>query len=62
MISKELLVACALLLVLEGMLPFLSPRAWRDVVTNVARLDDRMLRAVSLGSMLMGTALLYLVR
>ena len=61
MMSRELLVACALLLVLEGLLPFLSPRAWRDVVTNVARLDDRMLRAVSLGSMLMGTALLYLV-
>ena len=62
MISQELLVACALLLVIEGMLPFLSPRAWRDVVTNVARLDDRWLRAVSLGSMLAGTALLYLVR
>ena len=59
--GHQLLVTCALLLVLEGIVPFLSPRAWREMIGNVARLDDRSLRLVSLGSMLTGTALLYLV-
>ena len=58
---QDLGVACCLLLVLEGMVPFLSPRAWRAMVETAARLDDRSLRLAGLGSMLTGTVLLYLV-
>ena len=48
-----------LVLVLEGILPFLCPRQWREAVTGIGRLSDRHLRLVGLGSMLLGTLLLY---
>lgn len=51
--------AFCLLLVLEGVLPFLNPRGWREAVSGLGRLDDRRLRLIGLGSMLLGTVLLY---
>lgn len=54
-------VALALVLVIEGVLPFLSPRRWREMVASVAQLEDRLIRNVGLGSMLLGLALLYWV-
>ncbi|MHA7817743.1 MAG: DUF2065 domain-containing protein [Pseudohaliea sp.] len=54
-------VAVALVLVLEGVLPFLSPARWRRMVVLVAQLDDRTIRRFGLGSMLVGLGLLYLV-
>jgi len=51
--------AFCLLLVLEGILPFLYPRGWREAVNELGRLDDRRLRLIGLGSMLLGTVLLY---
>lgn len=59
---QELGIAFCLLLVLEGMLPFLSPQRWREAVVSLARLGDRQLRLIGLGSMLLGTALLYGLR
>lgn len=59
---QELGIAFCLLLVLEGILPFLSPRRWREAVVSLARLGDRQLRLIGLGSMLLGTALLYGLR
>ncbi|SDT30196.1 DUF2065 domain-containing protein [Pseudomonas oryzae] len=59
---QELGIAFCLLLVLEGILPFLSPRRWREAVVSLARLEDRQLRLIGLGSMLLGTALLYGLR
>jgi uncharacterized protein len=58
---QDFAVACCLLLVLEGLLPFLSPRAWRNMVETAARMDDRSLRVAGFGSMIAGTLLLYLV-
>jgi uncharacterized protein YjeT (DUF2065 family) len=58
---QDFAVACCLLLVLEGLLPFLSPRAWRHMVETASRMDDRSLRAAGFGSMIAGTLLLYLV-
>lgn len=52
-------VALALMLVIEGMLPFLSPRRWRQMIVQVAGLDDRVVRNIGLGSMLLGLLLLY---
>lgn len=59
---QELGIAFCLLLVLEGILPFLCPRRWREAVVSLAQLDDRRLRWLGLGSMLLGTALLYGLR
>ena len=56
---QELGVALCLLLVLEGILPFLCPRQWRDALLQLVRLSDRRLRLIGLASMLLGTAFLY---
>ena len=58
---QELGIALCLLLVLEGVLPFLCPRHWRRAVAQLIRLSDRRLRLMGLASMLLGTALLYLL-
>ncbi|MCY1278792.1 hypothetical protein D9M68_286760 [compost metagenome] len=58
---QELGIAVCLMLVLEGILPFLYPRRWRETITQVARLPDRHLRLIGLASMLLGTTLLYLL-
>ena len=60
-IWQVLPVALALVLVIEGLLPFLSPERWRSMLALVAQMDDRSIRAVGLGSMLLGLALLYIV-
>jgi uncharacterized protein YjeT (DUF2065 family) len=53
--------ALALVFVIEGVLPFLSPARWRAMMMNVARLDDSSLRRFGLVSMVFGVVLLYLV-
>lgn len=58
---QELGIALCLVLVLEGILPFLHPRGWRMTVLQGAQLSDRQLRMIGLASMLLGTALLYLL-
>jgi uncharacterized protein len=56
---QELGIALCLLLVLEGILPFLSPRGWRSALVQLAQLSDRQLRLMGLASMLLGTTFLY---
>ncbi len=58
----ELWSALALVLVIEGILPFLSPQTWRALMLQMARLDDRALRMAGLASMLAGVLLLMIVR
>jgi uncharacterized protein YjeT (DUF2065 family) len=58
----ELLAAFGLMLVLEGILPFLSPSALRQSLLRMAQLEDRTLRFVGLGSMLLGLLVLYFFR
>lgn len=57
-----LLTALGLMLVLEGITPFLSPRRLRELLLQVARMDDRSLRIAGLCAMLIGLGLLYLGR
>lgn len=57
----ELLVALALLLVIEGVLPFLAPSLMRRVMLEVAQQSNRSLRLSGLVSMLAGVAFLYLI-
>lgn len=56
---QELGIALCLLLVLEGILPFLCPRQWREALIQLAQLSDRQLRLMGLASMLLGTVVLY---
>ena len=58
--GSRLLEAVALLLVLEGVMPFLSPSSVRRLLERVNELGDRSLRAAGLASMLAGVLLLYL--
>ncbi len=53
--------ALALVFIIEGMMPFLSPGRWRQMVVTVAQMEDRVIRSFGLGSMLFGLLLLYLV-
>jgi len=58
----DLLRAIALVLVIEGILPFLSPDGWRQAMMQAGRLSDRTLRMVGFSSMLIGVFILYLAR
>ena len=53
--------AFALMLVVEGLLPFISPPRWRGVFERVTHMSDGQIRFVGLSSMLTGLALLYFV-
>ncbi|MCJ8170243.1 DUF2065 domain-containing protein [Atopomonas sediminilitoris] len=59
---QELAIALCLMLVLEGMLPFLNPQSWRNMVLSVAQLTDQQLRVGGFVLMLLGVASLYGVR
>ena len=54
--------AAALVLVLEGILPFLAPAHWREAMRQVAELSDSQLRMIGLGSMIVGLVCLAWVR
>ncbi len=57
----NLLAAFALMLVIEGILPFISPAVWRETFRKMTELSDGQLRFIGLGSMLGGLLLLLLV-
>jgi uncharacterized protein YjeT (DUF2065 family) len=57
----EIIVALCLVVIIEGILPFLSPRYWRTMMINVARMNDRALRIMGLVSMLVGVGVLSVV-
>ncbi|MEX0900264.1 MAG: DUF2065 domain-containing protein [Gammaproteobacteria bacterium] len=59
---NDLGAAVALLLVIEGLLPFLGPEALRRTLVQIIQLDDRALRTIGLVSILVGLGLLALVR
>jgi uncharacterized protein YjeT (DUF2065 family) len=58
----ELGVGLALVLVIEGILPFLSPRLMRETLKTALSMSDGGLRLLGLTSMLAGLGLLYLIR
>ena len=59
---SELLAAVALFFVVEGMIPFLNPGGMKRALEKLLTLGDRELRIAGLGSMLVGIAILFLVR
>ena len=54
--------AFALMLVIEGLLPFFSPQAWRQVFERATRMTDGQIRFLGLGSMVVGLLLLAIWR
>ena len=56
-----LFTALALMLVFEGLMPFLSPQSWRRLFEQATRLSDGQLRFLGLSSMPGGLVLLWLV-
>lgn len=59
---NDLWAACALYLVLEGLMPFANPGGMKQALARLSQLDERVLRAVGLLSMVAGALLLYFVR
>lgn len=59
---KSLLTALALMLILEGVLPFLVPGVWRDTFRKLIAMTDGQIRFIGLTSMMAGLLLLFLVR
>ena len=57
-----LLLAFALMLVIEGLMPFLAPRVWRETFRRVTELSDGQIRFIGLSSMLVGVVLLTIFR
>jgi hypothetical protein len=58
----SIIPALALVLVIEGMLPFLSPKSWRDAMSQAAQLPDKTLRGFGFASMMAGVAILYFIQ
>jgi uncharacterized protein YjeT (DUF2065 family) len=56
------LMALALMLILEGVLPFLAPGLWRDTFRRITQMSDGQIRFVGLSSMIVGLLILAWVR
>jgi uncharacterized protein YjeT (DUF2065 family) len=59
---NDLLAAFALYLILEGLLPFITPKGWKQSLEQITQLSDRQLRIIGFISMLAGLVLLTIVR
>ena len=55
------LIAIALMLILEGMMPFLSPRTWREAFKKLIEMGDGQIRFIGLSAMMVGLLLLMLL-
>jgi uncharacterized protein YjeT (DUF2065 family) len=60
--GNVILMAFALFLVLEGILPFLAPSLWRETFRRITEFSDGQIRFFGLSSMLIGLLLLYFSR
>ena len=60
--GTTLLMALALMLVIEGLLPFLAPRLWRETFQRLMQLSDGQIRFFGLTSMIAGLILLFITR
>lgn len=60
--SDTVLLAFALMLVLEGILPFVAPKTWRETFARLVQFSDGQIRFVGLTSMLVGLILLMIFK
>jgi uncharacterized protein YjeT (DUF2065 family) len=56
------LLGLAMMLVVEGMMPFVSPGLWRETFSKLVTLTDGQLRFVGITAMLSGLLLLYWIK
>ncbi|NVK21251.1 MAG: DUF2065 domain-containing protein [Kangiellaceae bacterium] len=59
--SKEWLIAGGLFLILEGLMPALMPKAWKQTMQEISQKSDATLRAIGFSSMLLGLVWIYFV-
>jgi hypothetical protein len=59
---SDLLAALAIVCVIEGVMPFVNPAGMKRLLNRMASMEEREMRIVGLVSMLVGVAILYLVR
>ncbi|MBW3566764.1 MAG: DUF2065 domain-containing protein [Proteobacteria bacterium] len=59
---SDLGTALALVLIIEGLLPLLSPRSFRQAMIAAVQMNDRVLRTVGLATMVTGVLLVYWIR
>ena len=58
---QSFVAACALVLILEGLMPLLAPRVWRDTFRRVTELSDGQLRFIGMASLLIGGIVLAMI-
>ena len=59
---EQIGAALCLVLVIEGLLPFLFPARWRTLAESLRTVDDKTIRFVGFASMMLGASPLYLVK
>ena len=60
--TNSLFMAFALMLVLEGLMPFVAPAAWRETFRRLIQLSDGQIRFIGLSSMVIGVLLIMVFR
>ena len=60
--GDSLLAALALVLVIEGLLPFVAPKVWRETFRRVIELSDGQIRFIGLSSLVIGVILMTVFR
>lgn len=60
--TGSLLLAFALMLVLEGIMPFVAPAAWRETFKRLVQFSDGQIRFIGLTSMIIGLILVMLFK
>jgi uncharacterized protein len=60
-VPDSLWAALALVLVVEGILPLVAPRLWRDSFAKLVTLNDGQLRFIGLASILLGLVAFFIV-
>ena len=60
--ASTFFLALALMLVIEGFMPFLAPRIWRETFRRVTELTDGQIRFIGLTSMVAGIIILMVAR
>jgi uncharacterized protein len=61
-LNSTIFLAMSLMLVFEGLLPFIAPQAWRETFKRMIELKDGQLRFVGLISIIGGLLLMFLSR
>jgi uncharacterized protein YjeT (DUF2065 family) len=60
--TTTFLMALALMLIFEGVLPFIAPTLWRDTFRKITQMTDGQIRFIGLSSMIVGLLILLWVR